>query len=337
MLEPARLRALSELRHRSASTSHSPRASPGGGTAASDIVSSMRPRRRHVERDLLVVLRRGQHDVGVERRLRHAVVHRHDLRELRPQVLEQHALPAARTPQRVAADLEQHPRRLLGRRRSRPDSRRPKLDRLLPVLVEGALHRRVVPLRPVPALLEPRVPVPVEGGREHSARGSDHAPERAVGELGRERRILRAQRRDHRLEAVEELARACAPGLRLRHRRAVVPSNSEEHQPPTPVPFFPQFPVRPSSSSIARVIRSPWKYFATPAPRTMRVRPRATLRASMRIVSGCTSQTRAAASGVYCASSSRRTRASNGSTTTRSPEPSRTSSVPRELGLEIEP
>jgi hypothetical protein len=88
-------------------------------------------RRRIREVRLLVVMSRRQHNVRPQTRRCHLHVHRNDQVELWPEVLQQLLLAAARSPQHVAADLEQHPRRRLRRRVLRP---------LPPTTIDRFLH-----------------------------------------------------------------------------------------------------------------------------------------------------------------------------------------------------
>ena len=64
-----------------------------------------------------------------------------------------------------------------------------------------------------------------------------------------------------------------------------------------PAPCLPQLPVSASSSAIERSIRSPWYDLPVFQPAMIFVRLDATLRASVRIVSGFTPEISDAASG----------------------------------------
>jgi hypothetical protein len=65
-----------------------------------------------------------------------------------------------------------------------------------------------------------------------------------------------------------------------------------------PVPRFPQLPVKPSRSVMARSIRSPWYDLPELQPMKILVFRVATLRASLRMLSGWISQISPAFSGV---------------------------------------
>ncbi len=118
------------------------------------------------EGHLLVVVGHGQEVVGEQAGGVHAPVHGDDAVELGPEVGQELVLAAPRAAQGVAAYLEVDARGLVG-----PGPLHPLppalLARLLEVLVEGPLHRGVVPLPTVPVVAIAAVVVPEVGRRHH--------------------------------------------------------------------------------------------------------------------------------------------------------------------------
>ena len=125
-----------------------------------------------------------------------------------------------------------------------------------------------------------------------------------------------------------------APSMPARCLAIVVtwPSKRPTAQQFVPVPFLPQIPVRRRRGSLVRGKRSEWLALQPPIPITIVVRREAALRASVRIVSGCTPVVACVCSGRYSASSMARRRTMSGRTSTVVPSARVTVVVPSRRG-----